>query len=233
MAESHVHIRALPDTSLALGWAGAHTLTIDRSERWGGTGKGFSSGELLRLAVGACYALSLQREAAQRGIALTRVAIDVQAEWGGEPERVQWITCAVTLDAPASEADIQELVRAADLAGEVTNTLRQGTTIRLVRRSSQEPDAPRLAAAQAPVADAVLEMLATGVAAGALCALLTPAIKERLRELRGGQVLEVRVDDSTSQEDIAAWCRLAGHRLQAVVNDTPEYTRYFISKKLS
>jgi hypothetical protein len=47
----------------------------------------------------------------------------------------------------------------------------------------------------------------------------------------GGQVLEVRVDDPGAREDIAAWRRLAGHELLAVVDEMPKYTRYFLSKK--
>jgi len=82
-----------------------------------------------------------------------------------------------------------------------------------------------------PHADAVLEMPPTAGMAGATCAVLTPAIKARLREMAGGQVLEVRVDDPGAREDIAAWCRLAGHELLAVVDEMPKYTRYFLSKK--
>ena len=81
-----------------------------------------------------------------------------------------------------------------------------------------------------PQAAAVLEMLGTVGTAGTTCALLTPAIKAKLRELEGGQVLEVRVDDPSAREDIAAWCRLAGHEL-LVVDEMPKYTRYFIGKK--
>jgi tRNA 2-thiouridine synthesizing protein A len=82
-----------------------------------------------------------------------------------------------------------------------------------------------------PQADAMLEMLGTAGAPGATCAVLTPAIKSKLRELAGGQVLEVRVDDPGAHEDIAAWCRLAGHQLLAVVDEMPKCTRYFLSKK--
>ena len=60
---------------------------------------------------------------------------------------------------------------------------------------------------------------------------LTPAIKAKLREMEGGQVLEVRVDDPSAHEDITVWCRLAGHDLLAVVDEMPKYTRYFLGKK--
>jgi TusA-related sulfurtransferase len=82
-----------------------------------------------------------------------------------------------------------------------------------------------------PHADAVLEMLQTADTQGTTCAVLTPAIKARLRELAGGQVLEVRVDDPSAREDIAAWCGLAGHELLAVLDEMPKYTRYFLRKK--
>lgn len=82
-----------------------------------------------------------------------------------------------------------------------------------------------------PHADAVLEHLNTATAQGATCATLTPAIKARLRELQGGQVLEVRVDDLGAREDIAAWCRLAGHELLAAVEAEPHQLRCYIRKK--
>lgn len=82
-----------------------------------------------------------------------------------------------------------------------------------------------------PSSDAVLEMLGTATQSVSTCALLTPAIKAKLRELRPGQVLEVRVDDLTAQGDIASWCRLAGHELLAVSEDTPHQLRCYIRKK--
>lgn len=80
-------------------------------------------------------------------------------------------------------------------------------------------------------ADALLEMLDTSQMQGTTCALLTPAIKARLRELLPGQVLEVRVDDPLAREDIAAWCRLAGHVLLEAIEEGP-LLRAFVRKKL-
>ncbi len=82
-----------------------------------------------------------------------------------------------------------------------------------------------------PSSDAVLEMLDTATLSGSTCALLTPAIKAKLRELQAGQILEVRVDDLTAQADIASWCRLSGHELLAVSEDTPHQLRCYIRKK--
>jgi len=98
-------------------------------------------------------------------------------------------------------------------------------------QTSAEASQPAAGNQRIPHADAVLEMPPAAGMAGATCAVLTPAIKAQLRELAGGQVLEVRVDDPGAREDIAAWCRLAGHELLAVVDEMPKYTRYFLSKK--
>ncbi len=62
-------------------------------------------------------------------------------------------------------------------------------------------------------------MKADSASQASTCALLTPAIKSKLRELDSGQVLEVRVSDSAAREDIAAWCRLSGNELLAMLDD--------------
>ncbi len=81
-----------------------------------------------------------------------------------------------------------------------------------------------------PTPDALLEMPNGGEMAGALCAALTPAIKDKLKLLNSGQVLEVRVDDPAAEGDIAAWCRLSGHQLLAVVREGP-ILRCYLRKK--
>ncbi len=82
-----------------------------------------------------------------------------------------------------------------------------------------------------PAAHGLLQMKVGQESAGTTCALLTPAIKARLRDLESGQVLEVRVDDSTAREDIASWCRLSGNELLAMADDGPRGLRFFVRKK--
>lgn len=82
-----------------------------------------------------------------------------------------------------------------------------------------------------PDSHALLTVKAESESAGSTCALLTPAIKTRLRELESGQVLEVRVNDSTAREDIAAWCRLSGNVLLAMMDEGHEGLRFFVRKK--
>jgi TusA-related sulfurtransferase len=82
-----------------------------------------------------------------------------------------------------------------------------------------------------PQADSLLEMLDLDERAGAACALLTPAIKARLRDMTPGQVLEVRVNDPTARLDVEAWCQLSGNPLLAIMEEAPDVLRFFVCKK--
>ena len=78
---------------------------------------------------------------------------------------------------------------------------------------------------------ALLDFKGTSESEGTTCALLTPAIKAKLRELASGQVLEVRVDDPTAKEDILSWSRLSGNEVLAILADEPRYLRFYLRKK--
>jgi len=82
MAQTTVSVRTLRDAPMAMGWAGHRTLTIDRPEEAGGRGLAYSGGELLLLALGACYTNDIFREALTRGIAVRSVSVDVHADCG-------------------------------------------------------------------------------------------------------------------------------------------------------
>ncbi len=82
-----------------------------------------------------------------------------------------------------------------------------------------------------PEANALLEWTSTDTAQGTLCALLTPAIKAKLREMAPGQILEIRVNDMAARDDIASWCRLSGHELVAGIEEAPGLLRMFVRKK--
>ena len=79
--------------------------------------------------------------------------------------------------------------------------------------------------------DNVLEMRQVPADQGALCAVLTPAIKAQLGEMTAGQILEIRVNDPTAQGDIASWCRLSGNELLASLEESPRLLRVFVRKK--
>jgi TusA-related sulfurtransferase len=76
-----------------------------------------------------------------------------------------------------------------------------------------------------PEADRVLDV------PGESCAILTPRIREEMRDLVSGQVLEVRTDDPAAREGVPAWSRLTGNPLLAVVPEEEGRTRFYLRKK--
>jgi TusA-related sulfurtransferase len=82
-----------------------------------------------------------------------------------------------------------------------------------------------------PRADGLLDMLDLDQHGGTTCALLTPAIKARLKEMKAGQVLEVRVNDPTARLDVEAWSDLTGNPLLSITEEPPNVLRFFVRKK--
>jgi TusA-related sulfurtransferase len=82
-----------------------------------------------------------------------------------------------------------------------------------------------------PQPDQVVEMRHLPADQGAMCAVLTPAIKAKLSEMTASQILEIRVNDPTAQGDIASWCRLSGNELLAGIEESPHWSRVFVRKK--
>jgi len=131
MAQTTVHVRTVHQAPTAVGWAGYRTLTIDRPEQAGGMGLGYSGGELLFLAIGACYCNDIFREAAKRGMVVKSVAVDVEGDWGGDPVRAQNVAFSVKVEAEAGEAEIRDLIAHTDRVAEIHNSLRLGTPVKL------------------------------------------------------------------------------------------------------
>jgi len=133
MAQTSIHVRTIEGSSAAVGWSGPRTVTIDRAQAAGGLGIGFSGGELLLLAIGACYTNDLYREAARKDLALKSVEVEVGGDWGGDPVRAQNVTFSVKVEANASEKEIRELIGHTDRVAEVHNSLRMGTEVVLAK----------------------------------------------------------------------------------------------------
>lgn len=128
----HVETRNIDGQATALGAAGPFTLVVDRPADAGGGGLGFSGGQLLHLAVAGCVSNDLFREAAIRGITLTRVRVSVDGSFGGDPAVSTGIHYQVEIDGDASRTDLDDLVRHVDRIAEIPNSLRQGTVVSLV-----------------------------------------------------------------------------------------------------
>jgi uncharacterized OsmC-like protein len=129
MAQTTVHVRSVHDASFSVGWAGKHSLTIDRPEHEAGCGYGFSGADLLLMALSACYVNDLQQEAEKRGISLLGARVVCECDWGGEPVRAQNVKLSVRIEAEADEDEILEMAELIDQQSRVHNTLRLGVDI--------------------------------------------------------------------------------------------------------
>jgi organic hydroperoxide reductase OsmC/OhrA len=86
MTETVVELRTVAGTEAALGWAGAHTLVVDRAEGVAGGGVlGFNGGQLLALAIGGCLCNDPRYVGHAMGVtADCRTADGAPADAGGE-----------------------------------------------------------------------------------------------------------------------------------------------------
>ena len=101
-----VEVRNVDGAVTALGAAGPHTLVVDSPAAAGGGGRGFNGGQLLHLAVAGCVSNDLFREAAGRGIELTRVVITADGGYSGQPAVSTGISYSVEIEGLATEAGV-------------------------------------------------------------------------------------------------------------------------------
>jgi organic hydroperoxide reductase OsmC/OhrA len=129
MSSMTVELRNIQGTQAALGWAGAHTVVVDRPEgRAGGQGLGFNGAQLLGLALGGCFCNDLRYVADRQGVTLGDIAVSVTIELNGAPllatSAALTVACE-TLDG----SDPQAVIEAAKAACMVANSLRAGVPV--------------------------------------------------------------------------------------------------------
>lgn len=112
------------DGPSAHGSAGPHAVAIGSGDH------GLNGGQLLHLAVAGCVSNDLYREAAVRGIVLTRVVVRVDGGFAGEPAVSTGITYEVEVEGDAPDEDLRALVEHVDAIAEIPNSLRRGTAVR-------------------------------------------------------------------------------------------------------
>jgi putative redox protein len=110
-----------------LGSSGPFTVVTDRPSAAGGGGLGFNGGQLLHLAIAACYVNDLYREGAGKGITPTRIHAVVDGDFPAPGAASTGITVELEIAADAGEDAIRELVAHVDRIAEIPNSLR-GTT---------------------------------------------------------------------------------------------------------
>ena len=129
MGEVVVELRNVEGTGAAVGFAGQHSVLVDRPEgRAGGTGLGFNGAELLGLALGGCFANDLRYMAEKMGVEVARLHIRVRVTLGGEP--LVATDAAVETDvALASGGDPAELIARAKADCTIANSLQRGVRV--------------------------------------------------------------------------------------------------------
>jgi organic hydroperoxide reductase OsmC/OhrA len=135
MAQMTVELRNIAGTEAALGWAGAHTLVVDRpGGKAGGQGLGFNGGQLLALAIGGCFCNDLRYVAHARGIALSGIAVTVTLDLAGEPLLATGATMRVECELPDG-GDAQALIAEAERISTVSNSLKAGVPVRVTSQT--------------------------------------------------------------------------------------------------
>ena len=104
---------------------------MDRPAEAGGSGQGFSGGQLLNLAVAGCISNDLFPEAARAGITLRRVRVAVLSDYLGDPAVSTPIEYQVEVEGEAPQNSLRELVERVDEIAEIPNSIRRGTEVRL------------------------------------------------------------------------------------------------------
>jgi len=129
MPSATVELRNIEGTQAALGWAGGHTLVVDRPEgRAGGMGLGFNGAQLLALALGGCFCNDLRYTAEQMGVQLGKIAVTVTVEMEGVP--LATTAAAMTVSCETLDgSDPQPVIEKAQAICMVANTLRQGAAV--------------------------------------------------------------------------------------------------------
>lgn len=129
MVSMSVELRTVEGTEAALGWAGGHTIVVDRPDgKAGGLGLGFNGAQLLALAIGGCFCNDLRYVAHEQGVRLGKIAVDVTVELEGDP----LITTAAMMDVTCEVldgSDPNRVIEQAKTSCMVSNSLRQGVPV--------------------------------------------------------------------------------------------------------
>jgi organic hydroperoxide reductase OsmC/OhrA len=137
MTTMTVQLRSIPDTKAALGWAGGHTIVVDRPDgKAGGLGLGFNGGQLLGLAIGGCFCNDLQYVAHDMGILLASVQVAVSVTFEGTPMFAKEATMQVAATPVDQSADIDAVIARAKEISSVSNSLRRGIPVQIISQLS-------------------------------------------------------------------------------------------------
>jgi organic hydroperoxide reductase OsmC/OhrA len=129
MVSATVELRNVEGTQAAMGWAGGHTIVVDRPEgKAGGMGLGFNGAQLLALAIGGCFRNDLRYVSAEMGVELGGIAVSVTVEMQGSPLIATSATMTVSCET-RDGSDPQQVVDRAKEVCTVAHSLRRGVPV--------------------------------------------------------------------------------------------------------
>lgn len=124
-----VELHNVEGTEAVMGWAGSHTIVVDRPDgKAGGLGLGFNGAELLALAIGGCFCNDLRYVSHEMGIALGRIEVAVVLELEGSPVLATAATMSVSCRA-RDGAEALPVIERARAISTVANSLRRGLAV--------------------------------------------------------------------------------------------------------
>lgn len=134
MVSMSVELRNVEDTEAALGWAGSHTMVVDRPEgKAGGQGLGFNGAQLLALSIGGCFCNDLRYVAHDLGVELGKIAITVTIDLVGDPLLAIGTTMDVLCET-TDDSDPSAIIDKARSISTVSNSVMRGFPV-TIRRS--------------------------------------------------------------------------------------------------
>ncbi|KWV53405.1 oxidoreductase [Rhizobium altiplani] len=124
-----VELRNVEGTQAAMGWAGSHTIVVDRPEgKAGGQGLGFNGAQLLALALGGCFCNDLRYVAEEMGVLLGRIAVSVVLELEGSPQLAKSAEMTVLCEKQDGDGAERVIERAKEVCM-VANSLGRGVAV--------------------------------------------------------------------------------------------------------
>lgn len=129
---ARVELRNVEGTQAAMGWAGGHTVIVDRPEgRAGGMGLGFNGAQLLALAIGGCFCNDLRYVAEEMSLSLGKISVTVTIELAGSP--LVATSALMQVDCRLKDgSDGSAVVERAKSSCMVSNSLRQGVPVTIL-----------------------------------------------------------------------------------------------------
>jgi putative redox protein len=124
----------LVEGTMGVATAGPHAMVVDRSIANGGTYLGMVGGEILLSAIGTCLMTTFIGAARAREIEISHLEFNVNAVHEDSPSRYTSIGIEATIEADASDEEIDKLLAIAERGCTVSNTISRSAAVEVTRK---------------------------------------------------------------------------------------------------